>query len=88
MSIIITKRIIKGTRVALEQMLPAYTVDFLMRMIGKKPMFIKLQNKISKSINALEYFTCRSWHFTNENLITLTKAVNTNDSQVGIEINF
>jgi fatty acyl-CoA reductase len=66
-------------------MLPAYIVDFVMRMIGKKPMFIKLQNKISKSINALEYFTCRSWHFTNENLITLAKAVNPNDGQVGMK---
>lgn len=44
--------------------------------------FVKLQHKISKSINALEYFTCRSWNFTNENLFNLAKAINVKDNKV------
>jgi hypothetical protein len=44
--------------------------------------FVRIQHKITKSINALEFFTTREWEFTNDNLFSLKRQLSPADSKV------
>ncbi|KAF9800011.1 hypothetical protein SFRURICE_016697 [Spodoptera frugiperda] len=47
-------------------MLPAYFVDLLMFLMGKKTFMIKIQKRINYGLEVLQYYTTKEWHFTND----------------------
>ncbi|XP_023955311.2 fatty acyl-CoA reductase wat [Bicyclus anynana] len=50
---------------------PAYIVDAVLVLIGKKPMLRKAYKKIEKFSGVLGYFALREWKFHNKNTIKL-----------------
>lgn len=74
--------ILKDTRWFLEQVMPAYLMDFFLRITGKKPMFVRLQDRLSKAVNTLEFFTSNEWQFHNDNVFMLLNRMSNEDKQV------
>ncbi|KAF4517060.1 hypothetical protein B566_EDAN006377 [Ephemera danica] len=51
--------------------LPAYLMDFLAMAAGSKPIMVKVQGKLRKAAQCLEYFATHQWRFTNANVVRL-----------------
>ncbi|KAJ0182885.1 hypothetical protein K1T71_000861 [Dendrolimus kikuchii] len=51
--------------------IPAYIIDGIAILIGKKPMLRKAYQKISKFSEVISYFATREWKFSNENTQSL-----------------
>jgi len=73
---------VKHFRTLFEQLIPAYVLDFFLKLTHKKPLFVRLQKKIKKAVEILEYFTTKQWEFTNDNLFMLMKELNDIDNKV------
>ncbi|KAL5007706.1 hypothetical protein ScPMuIL_016512 [Solemya velum] len=65
----------------LDHTMPAYFRDSLMWITGRKPMFVKINNRIHNSAASLEYFTSNSWHFCNDNLYHLLDKLSSDDRE-------
>ncbi|XP_038219934.1 fatty acyl-CoA reductase wat-like [Zerene cesonia] len=52
---------------------PAYIIDAIAVVIGKKPMLKKAYRKIEKFSTVISYFSCRQWKFSNQNVQNLYK---------------
>nr|UEV87810.1 fatty acyl reductase 4 [Maruca vitrata] len=61
--------------------LPAYFVDLLMLILGKKPFMVKIQKRVQYGLDVLQYYTLKEWHFKNENLLALRKKVSKEDDE-------
>jgi fatty acyl-CoA reductase len=59
--------------------IPAYLLDTLARICGRKPILVKVQDKLAKSVECLEYFTNNQWHFRNDNVRDLLTHLSEND---------
>ncbi|XP_045784164.1 putative fatty acyl-CoA reductase CG5065 [Maniola jurtina] len=44
-------------------LLPAYCIDLLLFLLGQKRLMVRIQERISKGLEVLQYFTMRPWHF-------------------------
>nr|XP_054761651.1 LOW QUALITY PROTEIN: fatty acyl-CoA reductase 1-like [Lytechinus pictus] len=62
--------------------IPAYIIDCVRRLQGKKPMMLKVNQKITKMVHTLKYFTQNTWEWTNQNTIALSAAMNEEDRKV------
>ncbi|XP_025837496.1 fatty acyl-CoA reductase wat-like [Agrilus planipennis] len=62
--------------------IPAYIVDFVAMLTGRKPQLVKTYKKIHKFCDVLQYFTTRQWKFENENTKNLWKKLNAEDKTV------
>jgi len=62
--------------------IPAYVIDGIFRVLGRKPFAVKLCNKMLKAIDALEYFMIRNWTFHNTNVRSLYDALSPVDKDV------
>lgn len=49
----------------------AYFVDFLLVLLGKKPLMVKVVKKMHHAFSLLSYFVRREWSFPTENLLEL-----------------
>ncbi|KAL4711226.1 hypothetical protein ACJJTC_019067 [Scirpophaga incertulas] len=65
----------------LTHILPAYLVDLLLYLVGKKPFMIKLQKRINYGLDVLQYYTTKEWHFKNENYLELRKKILNKDNE-------
>ncbi|XP_034839173.1 putative fatty acyl-CoA reductase CG5065 isoform X2 [Maniola hyperantus] len=45
-------------------LLPAYCIDLLLLLLGQKRFMVRVQERISRGLQVLQYFTTRPWHFT------------------------
>lgn len=63
-------------------MIPAYVTDLLLLAVRKRPLFVRLQKKIKKAVEVLEYFTTKQWEFTNDNFYMIMKELNETDNQI------
>jgi hypothetical protein len=45
--------------------------------------FVRLQRKMKKAVEILEFFTTNQWHFSNENVFSLMHQLNDTDTEVG-----
>ncbi|KAG5682030.1 hypothetical protein PVAND_011422 [Polypedilum vanderplanki] len=59
--------------------IPAYILDILARIAGRKPIMIKVQDKLAKSVQCLEYFTTHQWKFHSDNVQVLLDSMNEKD---------
>jgi fatty acyl-CoA reductase len=66
----------------LQEVFPAFILDCYMRIIGRKPIFSKLSDKIYKSVRTLDFFTSHSWVFPNDNSIALQNEMNDIDQKI------
>nr|QLI61999.1 fatty acyl-CoA reductase 9 [Streltzoviella insularis] len=62
--------------------IPAYLVDGVAVLIGKKPMLRKAYTKIDKFSEVMAYFALREWKFTNSNTTNLYKDLCDADKQI------
>ncbi|RVE41879.1 hypothetical protein evm_013468, partial [Chilo suppressalis] len=62
-------------------LLPAYFVDLIMILLGKKPFMVKLQKKINYGLEVLQYYTTKEWHFKNDNLRALRQKIGPEDDK-------
>ncbi|KAL2711651.1 fatty acyl-CoA reductase wat-like isoform X2 [Vespula squamosa] len=51
--------------------IPAYIIDSIAYLIGKKPMLINIYKKIREFNNALNFFAFKQWEFDTDNVLTL-----------------
>ena len=65
-----------------DHLLPAWIMDLGLRASGKQPVLTRLQNRLWKSVNCLEYFTSKEWHFSNANMLELLGKLNETDRKV------
>ncbi|CAG9863488.1 unnamed protein product [Phyllotreta striolata] len=56
-------------QVLLFHMLPAFFLDIVLRLVGRKPMLINIQRKIYIANNILFYFMNNSWKFSNQKML-------------------
>ncbi|CAG0880196.1 unnamed protein product [Darwinula stevensoni] len=56
--------------------LPAYVLDGIALVSGKKPVMLRIQRKMTRAMDALEYFTTREWLFKSENVPMLLQQLN------------
>ncbi|CAF1161824.1 unnamed protein product [Adineta ricciae] len=66
----------------LQEVVPAFILDCYMRIIGRKPMFLKLSDKIYKSVRTLDFFTSNSWIFPNDNSVLLQNEMSDIDQKI------
>jgi len=60
---------------------PAHLVDTYSRLVGAKPVMVKICNKINKAAAALEYFTTNEWTWINKNVISLQEEMTLEDRE-------
>jgi len=77
-----TFRIVKFIRHAIEEALPSYVMDLYLRLINRKPLFVRLQGRIKKAVCTLEFFTSTQWEFTNDNIFKLAEEMNEVDNKI------
>jgi len=61
---------------------PAYLVDTAARCVGKKPIMVRISNKMHKATKALEFFTTNEWRWSNGNMLKLQKEMTPADRDV------
>jgi len=66
----------------IKEVVPAYILDCYMRLIGRKPIFSKLSDKIYKSVRTLDFFTSHSWIFPNDNSVALQNEMSDIDQKI------
>ncbi|CAF1228565.1 unnamed protein product [Adineta ricciae] len=64
-----------------QEVFPAFLLDCYMRLIGRKPIFLRLCDKIYKSVRTLNFFTMRSWTFPLDNSISLRNEMTDTDQK-------
>ncbi|EDV55730.1 putative fatty acyl-CoA reductase CG5065 [Drosophila erecta] len=62
--------------------LPAYILDGVARIMGKKPFVVNVQNKIAKAVECLEYFATRQWRFKDDNVHALLHTLSPKDREI------
>ncbi|KAF2367620.1 Male sterility NAD-binding [Trinorchestia longiramus] len=77
-----TNKTLHTIHLYIANVIPAYIADFICKILGKKQIAVKLCNKMTKAINALEYFMLRDWTFHNENVQGLWAALSPADQQM------
>ncbi|MCL4123541.1 UNVERIFIED_CONTAM: hypothetical protein GTU68_018389 [Idotea baltica] len=76
-----TSKFVHNLHVLLVNIIPAYIGDLVLRLLGKKPIAMKLTNRMIKAINALEYFMLHDWTFSNVNVRNLWTSLSPIDQQ-------
>lgn len=62
------------------QLVPAHFLDFMAKISKKRPKMVKIQEKIKKYNDTIQYFTTREWTFSNHNIFMLMDELEKNDS--------
>lgn len=60
---------------------PAYILDSFVWLTGRKPIMLRIQDKLSKAATCLEYFTMNEWRFDDGNVRTLAMTLNEADKK-------
>lgn len=63
------------------QVVPSFIIDLLMRIMGKKPIMMNVQDRLLKASNTLQFFTTREFLFANDNMISLWKTLSPEDKE-------
>jgi len=76
-----SNRLRRNLALYLDHYLPAWLMDLSVRVTGGKPRFVRLQDRLWKAVEVLEYFTSREWHWTNDNLVELIDKLSPHDQK-------
>ncbi|XP_075988618.1 putative fatty acyl-CoA reductase CG5065 [Anticarsia gemmatalis] len=76
---ITSNRLKHGTLSLLQHRAPAAVMDLVATATGKKPMMVRVQNKLEKAAACLEYFTTRQWAFADDNVQALCASLSPDD---------
>ncbi|CAH0713000.1 unnamed protein product, partial [Brenthis ino] len=68
--------------VLLMHWIPAYIVDTIAILIGKKPILKKAYQKIGKFSKVISFFAIREWKFHNKNTLQLIKELDDTDRHI------
>lgn len=71
----------KTCSMAFDHLLPAYLMDAYLRLVGRRPMFVRIQDRLWKAVNTLEYFTSNQWNFRNDNIFMLLNRLSHEDKK-------
>ncbi|XP_050411119.1 fatty acyl-CoA reductase 1 [Patella vulgata] len=72
----------KDLNVIFDHLLPAYVMDFYLWIVGRKPIFVKIQDKLWKAVKSLEFFTSHEWKFANDNINMLAEHMTAKDREI------
>lgn len=61
--------------------IPAYFIDLFTWFMGKRPIMIKIQNKLAKAVECLEYFTTHQWRWQDDNVRNLLTYMSPKDRE-------
>ncbi|XP_026474314.1 putative fatty acyl-CoA reductase CG5065 [Ctenocephalides felis] len=59
--------------------IPAYLIDVMARLSGKKPFMLNVQTKLHRATSCLEFFTTHEWRFPNDNAQRLWRSLSEQD---------
>jgi len=76
-----TSRIRHTVSKYLDHFLPAWCMDVAARAVGAKPIYMKIQSRLWKSVEVVEYFTFNEWKWTNENVSKLIDKLSPEDKK-------
>ena len=65
----------------IQHWIPAYVIDTVLRLLGKKPFMVKAIAKVDAGIKSLEYFTSNEWVWDNDNSMELERELNSTDRE-------
>ncbi|RWS29833.1 putative fatty acyl-CoA reductase-like isoform X2 [Leptotrombidium deliense] len=65
-----------------EHFVPAYLIDFICALAGRKQMMVKVYGKLHRAVEALEFFTIREWRFKSDNVISLFEQLEEKDKEL------
>ncbi|XP_060808982.1 putative fatty acyl-CoA reductase CG5065 [Amyelois transitella] len=68
--------------VFLYHLIPAYVVDGLLFLLGKKTFLVNAQKRISHGLNVLQFYTTKEWHFVNTNFRSLRNRISKEDDEI------
>jgi alcohol-forming fatty acyl-CoA reductase len=57
-------------------------MDTFLSLSSRKPIFLRIQRRISKAVSTLEFFTSKQWEFSNDNIYMLMKEMNDIDNKL------
>lgn len=77
-----TNKFMHQLHVYIVNVIPAYIIDAILKIVGKKPVAVKLCNRMSKAIGALEYFMLREWTFHTTKTQDLWKTLTPTDQNI------
>jgi len=80
-----TNSLTHNIRWIFDHQLPAALLDLYMYVSGRRAIFVRVNQKLQKSIRSLDYFTSNQWVFSNENLLGLHEKLSSADKK---EFNF
>ncbi|XP_074097141.1 fatty acyl-CoA reductase wat [Cotesia typhae] len=61
---------------------PAFVIDTILRLIGRKPMLLTAYKKIHKFSSVISYFCTQQWKFRNNNVMRLWNRLNPLDRKI------
>ncbi|XP_026322594.1 fatty acyl-CoA reductase 1-like [Hyposmocoma kahamanoa] len=61
--------------------IPAYFIDMLLFLLGRKTFMVNLQKRISHGLNVIQYYTTKEWYFTNNNFKALRDRISKEDDE-------
>ncbi|RNA09206.1 fatty acyl- reductase 2, partial [Brachionus plicatilis] len=73
--------VVRNIACFLEQLVPAYFADCVLRIVNRRPIFVKIQKKLQKALHVLETFTRMHLEFSTDNYLMLLNEMSSNDSQ-------
>ncbi|XP_053994524.1 putative fatty acyl-CoA reductase CG5065 [Hylaeus volcanicus] len=73
--------IMNKTCLFFQHMLPAYVVDFFLRLKGKPTIMVDIQMKLHKAATCLEYFSTKEWKFRDDNVRRLGEQLSPEDRE-------
>ncbi|XP_052738911.1 putative fatty acyl-CoA reductase CG5065 [Bicyclus anynana] len=63
-------------------MLPAYFIDLLLYLLGKKTFMVHVYHKMSHGLEVLEYYNTRTWIFKNDYFKSLEHRVSEEENEI------
>lgn len=71
----------KTISLVFDHFIPAYVMDAYLRLLGRRPMFVRLQDRLWKAVRSLEFFTSHQWNFCNDNIFMLLTKLSAEDKK-------
>ncbi|XP_045770373.1 putative fatty acyl-CoA reductase CG5065 [Maniola jurtina] len=66
----------------LEHTLPAYFIDLILFLLGKKTFMIQVIKRLSNGLEVLEYYNTRTWVFKNDFLKSLPNQITKEENEI------